>query len=229
LIKNKIKTAIIKIKGFIPLRIKTYLKKFRNFNGYNQLDIKMLDYINYKNGFFIECGANDGVNQSNTWYFEKKLNWHGILVEPVRNVFDQLKENRSKKNYFFNNILTSFANKKKFIKMIYNNKDTLVTKSEYKPNTCKFYINAKTKTLNRILDKIKAPKKIDFFSLDVEGDELNVLKGIDFKRYHFLYILIETNQFYKIQKFLQRKYKFEAKLSDGDYLFKYRNYIKLTK
>ena len=98
MIKNKIKTAIIKIKGFIPLRIKTCLKKFRNFNGYNQLDVKMLDYINYKNGFFIECGANDGVNQSNTWYFEKKLNWHGILVEPVGNVFDKLKENRRKKN-----------------------------------------------------------------------------------------------------------------------------------
>ena len=221
MIKNKIKTAIIKIKGFIPLRIKTCLKKFRNFNGYNQLDVKMLDYINYKNGFFIECGANDGVNQSNTWYFEKKLNWHGILIEPVRNVFDQLKENRSKKNYFFNNILTSFANKKKFIKMIYNNKDTLVTKSKYKKNNNSFYIKAKPKTLNRILNKIKAPKEIDFFSLDVEGDELNVLKGINFKKYCFHYILIETNQFNKIQKLLKNEYKFEAKLSDGDYLFKY--------
>jgi FkbM family methyltransferase len=222
LIKNKIKTAIIKIKGFIPLRIKTYLKKFRNFNGYNKLDIKMLDYINYKNGFFIECGANDGVNQSNTWYFEKKLNWHGILVEPVRNVFDQLKENRSKKNYFFNNILTSFANKKKFIKIKYNNKDTLVTKSKYEKNNNSFYIKAKPKTLNTILNKIKAPKEIDFFSLDVEGDELNVLKGINFKKYYFHYILIETNQFNKIQKLLKNEYKFEAKLSDGDYLFKYR-------
>ena len=222
MIKNKIKTAIIKIKGFIPLRIKTYLKKFRNFNGYNELDIKMLDYINYKNGFFIECGANDGVNQSNTWYFEKKLNWHGILVEPVRNVFAQLKENRSKKNYFFNNILTSFANKKKFIKMIYNNKDTLVTKSKYEKNSNSFYIKAKPKTLNTILNKIKAPKEIDFFSLDVEGDELNVLKGINFKKYCFHYILIETNQFNKIQKLLKNEYKFEAKLSDGDYLFKYR-------
>jgi len=222
LIKNKIKTAIIKIKGFIPLRIKTYLKKFRNFNGYNELDIKMLDYINYKNGFFIECGANDGVNQSNTWYFEKKLNWHGILVEPVRNVFDQLKENRSKKNYFFNNILTSFANKKKFIKMIYNNKDTLVTKSKYEKNNNSIYIKAKPKTLNTILNKIKAPKEIDFFSLDVEGDELNVLKGINFKKYYFHYILIETNQFNKIKKLLKNEYKFEAKLSDGDYLFKNR-------
>lgn len=226
MIINKIEIIIIKIKGLIPLKIKTYLKKLRDFNGYNQLDRKMLNYINYRNGFFIECGANDGVNQSNTWYFEKKLNWNGILIEPVQTVFKQLKKNRSKKNYFFNNILTSFVNKQRFIKMIYNNKDTLITKAEYKPNIDKLYIKAKSITLDKILNKIKAPKIIDFFSLDVEGDELNVLKGINFEKYNFHYILIETNQFSKIQKFLKKNYKFEAKLAGGDYLFKYR---KLTK
>ena len=48
--------------------VKTKLKKFRKFNALNQLDKKMLNYINFPDGFFIECGANDGVNQSNTWY-----------------------------------------------------------------------------------------------------------------------------------------------------------------
>ena len=86
------KNIILKFKGLIPLRIKTYLKKYRDFNGYNKLDVKMLDYINYKNGYFIECGANDGVNQSNTWYYEKKLNWRGILIEPVEKVFIELKK-----------------------------------------------------------------------------------------------------------------------------------------
>ena len=69
------------------VKFKTKLKKIRKFNALNQLDKKMLDYINFSNGFFIECGANDGVNQSNTWYFEKYLNWHGILIEPLKNKF----------------------------------------------------------------------------------------------------------------------------------------------
>ena len=66
----KLNKIIIKLKGFLPVKFKTYLKKFRNYNGYEGLDKRMLKYINYSNGFYIECGANDGVNQSNTWYFD---------------------------------------------------------------------------------------------------------------------------------------------------------------
>jgi hypothetical protein len=47
----------------------------------NNIDKKLLKYINYKNGFYIEYGANDGVDQSNRWYYEKFKNWHGILIE----------------------------------------------------------------------------------------------------------------------------------------------------
>ncbi len=64
----------------------------------------------------------------------------------------------------------------------------------------------KVKTLHSILQRNQAPSRIDFFSLDVEGDELNVLKGINFKKYIFSNILVETLQF-------------KNKLSDGDYLF----------
>ena len=35
-----------------------------------------------KRGFFIEAGASDGENISNTLYLEKKYNWKGLLVEP---------------------------------------------------------------------------------------------------------------------------------------------------
>lgn len=221
------KNIILKFKGLIPLRIKTYLKKYRDFNGYNKLDVKMLDYINYKNGYFIECGANDGVNQSNTWYYEKKLNWRGILIEPVEKVFIELKKNRGGKNFFFNNILTSFKNKKKFIEMLYDEKDSLVTKSAHKIDKKISYIKAKSKTLDQILDKVNAPKKIDFFSLDVEGDEINVLKGVNFKKYCFEYILIETRQLNEIKKILKDKYILKKKLSKGDYLFKYQNSQKI--
>ena len=54
-----LKKITIKIKGFFPVKLKTFLKKF---NVYHQLDIKLLKYINFENGFYIDCGANDGVN-----------------------------------------------------------------------------------------------------------------------------------------------------------------------
>ena len=84
--------AIIKFKGLFPTKLKTSIKKFRKFNGYNNLDKKMLEFINFKDGFYVDCGANDGVNQSTTWYFENQLSWKGILIEPIPSVFDELKK-----------------------------------------------------------------------------------------------------------------------------------------
>ena len=70
---------LIKFKGLFSTKFKTFIKKYKKFNGYGGLDKRMLKFINYENGFYIECGANDGVNQSNTWYFEKQLKWRGLL------------------------------------------------------------------------------------------------------------------------------------------------------
>jgi hypothetical protein len=216
-----INDSIKKIKGLFPVTLKTFIKKFRNFNADNKLDLKMLKYINYENGFFIECGANDGVNQSNTWYYEKKLNWRGVLIEPVPEVFKQLKKNRKSENLFFNNVLKSFNDKRKYIRLIYDKKDSLITKIESKKNKNTYSFRSRAKTLNEILTISKAPKKIDFFSLDVEGDEINVLNGIDLKKYYFKYILIETMNLKKvINKLKKFDYKLKKKLSNIDYLFK---------
>jgi hypothetical protein len=40
-----------------------------------------------RGGFFIEAGAHNGVEASNTLYLEKKLGWTGILVEPNPQTF----------------------------------------------------------------------------------------------------------------------------------------------
>ena len=213
---------IIKFKGLFSTKFKTFIKKFRRFNGYDGLDKRMLNFINYKNGFYIECGANDGVNQSNTWYFEKKLGWNGLLIEPLGEVFYELKKNRSDKNFFVNKALCAFNYKKKFISLKLDLKDSLSTRSTKDNIKTRVDIKVKAENLNSILDKIRAPKIIDFFSLDVEGDELKVLNGINFKKYKFNYILIETYHLKKIKNFLyKRGYKYIKKMSlRNDHLFK---------
>ena len=221
---NLLTKFIAKLKFFLPVPFKTYLKKYKKFNGY-MLDEQMLNYINYKNGFYIECGANDGVNQSNTWYFERTLKWNGLLIEPIPLIFKELKKNRNKKNFFYCTALRSFQYKKKYLDLNFSKRDTLTTRSVADAME-RVKIRVKCTHLNEILNKIKAPNIIDFFSLDVEGDELEVLGGINFKKYKFKFLLIESGNFLKLNKILiKHKYIFVKKLSEGsvysDYLFKY--------
>jgi FkbM family methyltransferase len=217
-----IKNFILKCKGLFPVKLKTYFKKFKKFNGYDGLDKRMLKYINYQDGFYIECGANDGINQSNTWYFEKILGWKGLLIEPVDKVFDELKKNRSNRNFFFKRALRPFSYKKKNVLLKLNPKDTLSTRSTVDDIDTRVKIKVKSINLNFLLNKIKAPKIIDFFSLDVEGDEFQVLKGINFKKYTFKYILVESYELKKLKNFLNKySYKYVKKMSNrNDHLFK---------
>jgi len=204
--------------SIFPKKFKTFFKKFRKFNALNKLDQKMLDYINYSDGFFIECGANDGVDQSNTWYFEKYLNWNGILIEPLKKQFIELKKNRSQINHFYNVALCA-ANNINSIEIIEND---LVSKSPNKFDKGKKISNFEAMTLTKILDEVSAPNLIDFFSLDVEGFEDQVIKGINFNKYNFKFFLIETTNDSVVNFLNNNNYNLIKKLSHHDLLFEYK-------
>ena len=111
-------------------KIYNFLKrKFNYYPALNNLDRKMEKYLNYKNGFFIEMGANDGFTQSNTYFLEKKYNWYGLLIEPSEK-FTLLKKNRSKNNIFSDLACCSFKNRGKSIKFLYYNLMTLALNLE---------------------------------------------------------------------------------------------------
>tara|TARA_B100000282_G_C31388788_1_gene334641 strand:+ start:117 stop:497 length:381 start_codon:yes stop_codon:yes gene_type:complete len=80
-----------------------------------------------------------------------------------------------------------------------------------------------TRTLNDIFQEVGISKLIDFLSLDVEGSELEVLNGIDFRVYNFKFILVESRDDDEIIKYLSNKnYKFLEKISKRDLIFKYK-------
>jgi hypothetical protein len=72
------------------------MNQSRRYYGLNGLDEKLESYINYDGGFFVEIGANDGVTQSNTLYFEQFRQWSGILVEPTHLNYFKCRANRAK-------------------------------------------------------------------------------------------------------------------------------------
>jgi hypothetical protein len=47
-----------------------------------------------RNGFYIEMGAFDGVQESNTRMFELCLGWKGLLIEASPRTFEKLIQNR---------------------------------------------------------------------------------------------------------------------------------------
>ena len=76
-------------------------------------------------------------------------------------------------------------------------------------------------TLESLLRKYPTLKRIDFLSLDVEGYELQVLRGANLDVYRPVYILVEARFFDEVNSFLSSKdYELIDKLSVHDYLYK---------
>ena len=75
--------------SFLVKLIRSIKNSFnRNYIGYvalNNLDKQLEAYCNYQDGYYVELGAHDGITQSNSFYFEKKKNWKGVLIEPSPN------------------------------------------------------------------------------------------------------------------------------------------------
>ena len=61
------------------------------FTSYSQYEQdKFLDtciFKGFKNGYFVDVGAHDGITFNNTYRFEKYYGWSGINIEPIPNVF----------------------------------------------------------------------------------------------------------------------------------------------
>lgn len=163
-----------------------------------QQDLNVINYYNHKRrGFFVEIGASDGVKMSNTHLLEMEFNWKGICVEPILSTFDKLKKNRP------NSLCVN--------KAVYNRSDGLVdffisnydelysgisehlTVHKTMVEDNKTWEKAQTITLLDLLDQAKAPKFIEYLSIDTEGSEYEILKAFDFSKYQFGLIDVEHN------------------------------------
>jgi FkbM family methyltransferase len=207
--------------------------------GLNELDKKLISAIGVKPGYFVELGANDGISQSNTKHLELFHGWRGVLIEPYPANFRKLKMTRSSNSYFENVACVSFEFPKGEMELMYSNlmttpmegssdiedrKSHAISGQKFLKGRDKFStFIAKALPLNFVLDDAGAPSIIDLLSLDVEGGELEVLKGIDYFKYRFNWILVESRDKEKIEEFLSRHgYEFHSQLTVLDFLFRYR-------
>jgi len=220
------------------LRNKLLTKLFRiRYFALNNLDKSLETFIDFNNGYFVELGANDGVNQSNTLYFEHFRGWRGVLIEPYPPNFEALIRNRSAGNFFKCAACVGPKYPLKEVKLVYSNLMTstlgIESDSQNALDHAKrgsnfrcgrtFVFKAPALSLTQILIEAGAPSFIDLLSLDVEGNELEVLKSIDHSKFKFRYICVESDSLHLLVEYLTcQGYSYLQPLTYHDYLFEYR-------
>jgi len=142
-----------------------------------------------KNKFFVEAGGSDPRDQNNTELLEKN-GWNGIIIEPKKE-FNDLYRNLRPKSIIENYVLVSNGHKEEtiygdFSHYMMGGVINIHNFDSWNPSE---YPCA---TLDKILKKNHI-KEVDFFSLDVEGYENQVLKGINFNEVFFHVIVLEKH------------------------------------
>jgi FkbM family methyltransferase len=160
-------------------------------------DLFVLSQLDFKtDGYFVEFGAASGSYLSNTYLLEKQFGWTGIVAEPGIRWHDELRKNRSC------NIETDCVWRDSHSTLTFHEADTgefstidEFTKSDgnkHRRAHATTY-NVATISLNDLLEKYNAPKKIDYISIDTEGSEFEILSSFDFDKHQFGVITVEHN------------------------------------
>ncbi|KAK3087900.1 hypothetical protein FSP39_012292, partial [Pinctada imbricata] len=147
-----------------------------------------------ESGFYVECGALDGEKRSNTLFFERFRNWNGLLIEADPDTFKELLS-KNRKALTMNACLSpdGYPAQLKFNKgynrgrLMYDNTSLEWIKRKRIPEK---FITVQCLPFYSILLAI-GQSRIDFFSLDIEGEELSVLKTIPWDRVDIRMLTVE--------------------------------------
>tara|TARA_B100000963_G_C22589961_1_gene654993 strand:+ start:943 stop:1695 length:753 start_codon:yes stop_codon:yes gene_type:complete len=152
----------------------------------------ILEHIfkNKRDGFYVDVGCQHPIKNNNTYLLYRR-GWTGLNID-----LDSV--NIELFNFFRrndNNVKSAVSDKIENAKLFYYHQkspiNTLDEKISSKHNAkIEKEINIQTNTLTNILDNYSI-KKIDLLTIDVEGFELKVLKGLNFNKYNPSVIIVE--------------------------------------
>jgi FkbM family methyltransferase len=201
----------------------------------NDLDDRLAKYLNFRGGVFVEAGANNGVDQSNTRYLEQGRRWTGVLVEAIPTLYNQCKHARPRSKTFHAGLVSSDFTEPT-LRMNYANLMS-VAEGTMEPEALEehvkkgvsiqnledsYAVDVPARTFASILDEAGL-SRVDFLSLDLEGYELEALKGWDFEKIRPRFVLIEVRDLKVMDAFMvEMGYERIDKLTVHDFLYKDR-------
>jgi len=176
---------------------------FQSFRSYSQEgeDMVLRSFYegkkNYK-GFYIDIGAHHPYRYSNTNFFYKN-GWRGINIEPTPRAIKAFNIFR-RKDVNLNIGISDKSGKMLFYcfnEPALNGFSKEVSEERNKSSDKYKIINeieVEVHPLSYVLDKyLPENKQIDFFSIDVEGLDLQVLQSNNWEKYRPAYILVEDS------------------------------------
>ncbi len=183
----------------VPYNLDNKDSTYYSQSGQDKLAAKLLK--DKRQGFFIEVGAYNGEIMSNTLYFEKSLGWTGLLIEANPRAYRELLSKDRKAWIAGCCIAISNALERVtflahgMVGGVSSGTNALTSKFDHLAKENSPYVYNVEQNCFPFMTMMQAVNvtHIDFFSLDVEGNEMHILKTIDFSRVSVTLFAIETN------------------------------------
>lgn len=173
----------------------------------NQLDEKLERLLPRRGGWFVEAGAYDGFQQSNTYYLARLKGWRGVLVEPLPELAARCRRCR-KESTVVSCVLGAPEDAGGTVRLRHAGLMTMVCGSLGDAPTeharadaglrgqglepLEQFVEAPVRTLTDVLAETDTPHDFDLLSLDVEGSEVSSLRGLDLARFRPRAICVEV-------------------------------------
>lgn len=183
-------------------------------------------------GTFVEIGAHDGINHSNTLFYERELGWQGICVEPRASAFKLLAKNRKcaclQACIAAKNQTRTFLEVEGFAEELSGLVDTYEPGHRARIDLENLQHGGHCQTVqidcidfNTLCQRYNL-KTIDFLSIDTEGCELEILRNIDFAKITIKVIAVENNyRNPEIRSIMERNgFRFVTQLSSDDIYYR---------
>ena len=152
---------------------------------------------------YLEFGATDGLDLSNSYLLENSYNWKGVLSEPSVQWHELLKKNRKntqiitkciwkesgKKLDFFMSDNGELSTLKNFVE---SDKTSMPGNTDLRKKSGKM-ISVETISLNDVIKEYFSDICPSYISIDTEGSEYEILKSFDLNKYRPKLFTIEHN------------------------------------
>lgn len=172
-----------------------FYRRFKTSFSKSGEDIQLWQLLKKGHGTYVDIGGHHPIFGNNTYFFYLR-GWSGIVVEPNL-IFKDLYQKFRPYDILISEGIADFDGELEYYEFESSLLNSFSNEHVKKSDLSSSVANVKkmpVKRLSTALERIGFNQSIDFLSIDVEGLELNVLKGNNWDLYRPRYIILESHK-----------------------------------